>query len=882
MVLIRNDTQHPYYTRNDLYSMNMLLRPIWVFDIDKKAMYWANTAAIEQVWNADTLDELIQRDFASDMSDATASFLADVKRKILQDPYRASTVEQWTFYPRGGEHATTIDITCSGIMIDDSDSTKSTGRIAMLVEAEMLQNERTLNERTVRSIELLKHIPVAVSQFTMDGTKLIHQNPKASQLFGSPLGHESSTTDLNYSSEDLNVVSDANESHDERDVNKETQRVQRLDETLPEHGLLERFVDVELVKNAIAMITEKDEEFRAEVQQYTTTTTTTTHIASTERLYKRRHSKGKNKSYSQPPREQRWFNVSLRKTRDPVTSDFIILYIATDISDIVKARNDSLRAAMKSEFLDVMAHEIRTPLHQIIGHTDLLEDTSTNCLCTGGVNPLNSEQLESVRQIQSSCSMLISIINDLLDCSKLENGKVLKEEIQFDLETLISSCIESMRPQLQSKKGLLLSYHIDAACDTSKLISDPSRLRQILHNLLSNAIKFSSVGSVTVTVQPFNNKYYNSNDTDNTIDPLAMSEGSSSIDSIYQDDRSESVNNLRNVQHIQFEVTDTGIGIAPNEQNVVFERYRQANTSVARNFGGTGLGLPICKGLVELLGGRIGLRSTSGIGTTVYFDIPFLCSQSSASKPHGMDTTTLGPFAVENKLPVEATSSNPTNTTDESSKPIGLNILVVEDNVINQKVVNSMLKRLGHIVSIAENGEIALTLIRQKQFHLVLMDVQMPVMDGIECTKYIRNVMKISKEFFPIVGLTAGYQPTDRDYYQNDVGMNTCFGKPLPMNKLKEAIETYCCRQPKQKNTDTDRTTVARIVDIDEVQHSSNFPLPVAISMSRSPSTATLKRELEVSAAFDLSKQTRSELDSRKQQQHQFNEASEPTNKKKR
>ena len=234
------------------------------------------------------------------------------------------------------------------------------------------------------------------------------------------------------------------------------------------------------------------------------------------------------------------------------------------------------------------------------------------------------------------------------------------------------------------------------------------------------------------------------------------------------------------------------------------------NASVARKFGGTGLGLPICKGLVELLGGTIGICSAVGMGTTVYFDIPFEIapgndSQSHDSKnrntnPFGKRASTLLPSVQEVESASEQTIVTPIPSTTICSLPISLNILVVEDNVVNQKVVSSMLQRLGHVASTADNGEIALKMIREKQFHLVFMDIQMPVMDGIECTRYIRNELQYDKERLPIVGLTAGYQPTDRDYYENDVGMNSCVGKPLPMTKLKEAIAIYCRQRPSQQN----------------------------------------------------------------------------------
>ena len=909
MVLIPNDTQHPFYTRNDLRCMNMLLHPIWVFDIDNKSMFWANSAALEHVWNADTLDELIQRDFASDMSDAAASIMVEMKNKILLDPCHANIIEQWTLYPRGVEHAVTIDITCSGIRIVDcgnptncttgsseNEQTATATTIAILVEAEMLQKKITINESRVRSIDLLKHIPVAISQFTMDGAKLIYQNTKSSQLFRTAAGSELSTTDLNCCSEELNADIDANAatSSDDADASTDTTHKPSLDEAqhepittkIPTNELLERFVDKELGQKAIAMIAESDEEFSAEVQQNTAAVVP---VVSMERLKKLRQRRKKDDCTSQ--QEQRWFNVSLRKTRDPVTSNFVILYIARDISDIVKARNDSLRAAMKSEFLDVMAHEIRTPLHQIIGHIDLLEDTATNSDHVGDANPLNSEQITSVRQIQSSCSLLMSIINDLLDCSKLENGKVLKEEIPFDLDVLISSCVNLMRPRVQSKKGLQLSYHIDTKCGTSKLISDPCRLRQILHNLLSNAIKFSSVGSVTVTVQPFNNKYStNDTRTDNMIDPLAMSEGSSSTHDIHQSD-GKNLESSGNIVHLQFEISDNGIGIALDEQGIVFERYRQANVSISNKYGGTGLGLPICKALVELLGGSIGLHSKVGIGTTVYFDIPFKIPQSKCSEPQAIDTKTIVQCAAQNEpiialtLPLQTVKTiiPPQLTIINATRKLeGLDVLVVEDNEINQKVVSAMLKRLGHIVSIAENGEIALMMMRQKQFQLILMDVQMPVMDGIECTKYIRNVFKYDKKHLPIIGLTAGYQPSERDYYENEVGMNTCVGKPLPMNKLKEIIETYCHRhQPNQQQDPiADLSTNSCITTVDAEKHLSNFSLITSMSdaSNSTPVITTLKRAFDVSEG--TSKASRTDWDLGNQRQHQSSGKLEPAIKR--
>jgi signal transduction histidine kinase/ActR/RegA family two-component response regulator len=657
--------------------MNMLRHPVWIFDIDSMSMYWANLSALV-VWNAATLDELLQRDFISDMSDTTKAWVKDFKaNQLIKNGYKT---EKWTFYPKG-IGALTLDVTFSAVRVDN-------GRIAILLESETIEQQDTIDKITARSVEILKHLPIAVSQFSMDGN-LMYQNPHASKSFGSSLLDDEDTPekDENIS---INVTNGNNG-----------------------NVLLRRFVDVELGKTALLKI-QSDDIFNAETQQYT--------LSDNE------------DQQQQPMDSSRWFNVGLRRARDPVTSDFVILYTARDISDIVKARNDSAQAANKSDFLDVMGHEIRTPLHQIVGFVDLLVDST-----------LDDEQAYSVEQIKSSCLLLISIINDMLDCSKLEYGHLQIENLSFDLDRLVKGCIASIGPQTQSK-GITVSYNIDPKCP-SHVVTDPNRLRQILQNLLSNAVKFTNIGSISVTIQ--------SKSKQSTIN--------------VQNDLVDTVK-----QWLRFEVTDTGVGIDPNEQKIIFERYKQANASVARNFGGTGLGLPICKGLVELLGGTIELQSEVGTGTTVIFEIPISVlsdfHDSNVNISHDKDDVT--PMSLQNEL-------------------VSLNILIVEDNIVNQKLMSTMLQRMGHTVTLAENGEKALDEIMRQQFHIIFMDIQMPVMDGIECTRKIRNDLQFSKEQLPIIGLTAGFKNSDRDFYENEVGMNDCLGKPLPMEKLKQAISFY-------------------------------------------------------------------------------------------
>jgi signal transduction histidine kinase/ActR/RegA family two-component response regulator len=590
--------------------------------------------------------------------------------------------EKWTLYPQGVP--TTVNMCSSAIRIEG-------GRLASLVEAEIVDLKRVVDDSTVRIFEILKHLPIAVSQFTLEGES-IYQNPEALQLFGSLSSSEEKSD--REKTEPSNTID--NPSH-----NKSSCKI------------LQRFVDVELGRTAIKNVREGID-FSAEVQLFARPLTESNQSSSTN---------------SFETIEQRWFNLLLRRTRDPVTSDHVILCIARDISDIVRARQQITRAAMKSEFLDVMAHEIRTPLHQIIGHVDLLENSV-----------LNEDQRESVQQVQSSSSMLMSIINDLLDCSKLEHGQVQIENISFALDSLVNGCIASIQPQAQ-KKGIAVTSHLHESC-APFLSSDPNRLRQILHNLLSNAVKFTDVGSVALTIEPCSK---NGNQTPTRV------------------------------QWLRFEVTDTGIGIDPKEQDAIFERYRQANASVARRFGGTGLGLPICKGFVELMNGTMGLKSVVGKGTTFYFEIPFQVARA----PREDLCFTSKPKPIVVKVPSEAS----------------LKVLVVEDNKVNQKVVQSMLKRLGHSVTIAENGQVALNELHQARdlFNVILMDIQMPVMDGIECTKYIRNVMQIGKEKLPIVGLTAGLQRCEKAFYEDEVGMNACLGKPLPLESLRNILSALHC-----------------------------------------------------------------------------------------
>ena len=642
--MVSRPTKEKIYTREKLDAFNLLEHPVWVFDIERTEMYWANESALE-VWNADSLESLLSRSFADDMSEATEQRLNEY---LVHFRKGESIQDQWTYYPKG--KATTVRLTMSGIRIED-------GRLAMLNEGVLPMCKEEIDKESLRGVEMLRHLPVAVCQFDLTG-RIMYQNPESLNLFG--------------------PVDEAQFDPDEQLQNKD-----ELSCTF-----LSRFGDKILGNRALEAISMGAKDYNVEAQQIT------------------KHG-------------MRWFSISLRRSKDPVSSNPIILYSARDVTEVVEAKKQADRAnSEKSEFLAVMAHEIRTPLHQVIGFVELLSQTQ-----------LAKQQSEYVSLMQSSSMGLMSIINDLLEISKIEAGKLKLESIPFEVKGVLDGCRQSIEPKVV-EKGLLLKCSVPVGLPV-KLLGDPNRLRQILLNLLQNSVKFTHTGGLKLAV------------------------------SNVQEEEGGKV-------RIRFEVEDSGIGISEDQQELIFGKYQQSNASIARSYGGTGLGLSICKSLVESMGGTIGLESRIGHGTKVTFEIPFVA----ATKP---------PDTVESKL--EAVKDNKS-----------LYVLVVEDNKMNQKVVKAMLQRMGHTVALAENGAIGVEMIEKEQFDAVLMDVQMPVMDGIEATKLIRS-KGICEASLPVIGLTASYQTADQQYYR-DIGMNDCIGKPVRIKTLKKVLSDMHSGKP--------------------------------------------------------------------------------------
>jgi len=454
------------------------------------------------------------------------------------------------------------------------------------------------------------------------------------------------------------------------------------------------------------------------------------------------------------------FEAEIQIGRELVDNEPIYACTISDVTErrlfereLVEAKEAAeIAARAKTDFLAMVSHEIRTPMNGVIGMTALLLETE-----------MTEEQKEYCEIIGKSGEALLSVINDILDYSKIESGKMELEEVQFELSPVIGETFDLFTAK-SLKRDLDMSYEIDPALE-GPIVSDMTKLRQVLINLVGNAVKFTNEGSIHVAARLLH-------DYGNALD-------------------------------IEFTVRDTGVGIPEEKLPLLFQPFSQLDSSMTRKYGGTGLGLAICKNLIELMGGSIRVDTEQERGATFIFQIRAKRPAGQSRRENADSGAGIGdePVSFSDFLAaMEETGAGSDGDGGAAAAkvedgelrlleedPYSPMILVAEDNEVNQKLALRMLDRLGYDADIAQDGLEVLSRLERKRYRLILMDVQMPVMDGIEATRRIME--SVPPERRPrVVAMTANVLPGDREKCIA-AGMTDFISKPIRLEALRQLLE---------------------------------------------------------------------------------------------
>jgi len=418
--------------------------------------------------------------------------------------------------------------------------------------------------------------------------------------------------------------------------------------------------------------------------------------------------------------QTRWVNTNLAPIRNPAGHIIGLIGISWDIterkhyeSELKRAKELAEAGTMaKNEFIASISHEFRTPMNGILGLSEILKNT-----------PLDESQADLLKGIVSSAENLLVLVNDLLDFSAIEAGKLELDFHPFILDRVLEDVFQMLNMKAREK---FLDFSVLISEDVPKhLIGDSQRLRQIIINLAGNAVKFTEKGGIEIHIHLLKS----------TVDRIML----------------------------RFEVIDTGIGIPQEAKESLFKVFSRVKQNKSKLIVGSGLGLSICKKLTDLLSGEIGVESEKGKGSTFWFTLPF-------------DLTGI--------------KIQPKEKTGEAEFKLytGKRVLVAEDNLINQKIVSFQLKRIGFEVDLVDNGQLALEKYDENCYDIVILDIQMPVMDGYEVAKAIRRKEAITRNHIPVIALTANAMKGDKELYLA-AGMDGYVSKPFTPETLLSAIQ---------------------------------------------------------------------------------------------